>query len=448
MRGGGLPSCLAAPLSGPEIDALLAPWTAFRHIAIAVSGGADSMALMILARGWRERAENPPALTILTVDHGLRAEAEEEAAWVKEQAERLGLAHQTLIWSGPKPASDLQAAARAARYGLMLDFCKARRIEALATAHTAEDQAETTLMRLARGSGIDGLAAISPVSVRNGIALLRPLLDLQRARLEATLLEACEIWIEDPSNCDRRFERVRLREALRAAKGLQLVPEKLALSARRLERARLALDRVTGDFLKKNLHIFPAGSGELALGVLLAAPEEIAIRTISRLAEAFGGGQRPLRLARIEDLHRVLTGGARAATLGGCVFAVRGPALRVAREFGRIDAAPVPLPEHDALVWDGRFSVSAPGEHGVHVCALGAAGVADIREAGGRIGLPARIAHSLPGFWRGKELVFAPFAAFPEGSPAAWLKEAGAVFVGGERLGLSYPDRQGENYAD
>jgi tRNA(Ile)-lysidine synthase len=435
MTGGGPPASVAAPLAGEDIDALFADWTAYPHIALAVSGGADSMALMILAHAWLARTNRPPLLTILTVDHRLRTEAAGEAALVKHQAEGLGLSHQTLAWSGPKPRADLQAAARAARYGLMLDFCRGAGIAALATAHTAEDQAETLLMRLARGSGVDGLAAISPISMRGDIALLRPLLGLSRMRLEATLLERGVIWIEDPSNHDKRLERVRVREALRAGGPLRLMPEQLACSARRLDRARTALDGMTGDFLGGALQIHPAGYGELPLAVLREAPEEIGVRAITCLAQLFGGGQRAVRLARVEALHHVLTGTSpRTATLGGCVFAPRGQRLRVRREYGRIDPARLPLSPAGDVIWDGRFIIKAPNPAGLSVGALGPDGVAQLRADGGSIKLPAQIAHSLPALWHEERLVFAPFAVFAEHPLAGWRKDASAVFLGPARL--------------
>jgi tRNA(Ile)-lysidine synthase len=151
MTGGRPPASLAAPLEGHERDALFAGWPAYRSIALAVSGGADSMALMVLAHEWQAGVQAPPLLTILTVDHGLRTEAAQESAWVKGEAARLGLRHETLNWTGAKPRADLQAAARDARYGLMLDFCRKTGIEALATAHTADDQAETACARERRG---------------------------------------------------------------------------------------------------------------------------------------------------------------------------------------------------------------------------------------------------------------------------------------------------------
>jgi tRNA(Ile)-lysidine synthase len=434
MTGGGRPAAPVEPLAGFEADALLADWVGYRRVALAVSGGADSMALMLLADDWRQRVSTPPAFTILTVDHRLRSESAGEAAWVKHQAARLGLPHVTLEWAGEKPRGDLQAAAREARYALMLNFCRHADIDVLATAHTADDQAETLLMRLARGSGLDGLAAMAPIASRDGVALLRPLLGVARARLEATLRERGESWIEDPSNRDSRYERVRIREALRAAHSLQLTPEALTLSARRLHRARLALDRLTADFLRAALVEHSAGYGELPLAALTEAPAEIGVRAIAHMAGMFGGGMRPVRLARVEALHAAaMDGKLRAATLGGCLFETRRGRLRVAREYGRISPVRISLPAEGPAVWDGRFAIFVGGEAGLAAGPLGPEGVAQLRALSGRILLPARIAHALPAIWRGGGLVFAPFAVFTQGHPPSWKTGARMEFLGGEK---------------
>jgi tRNA(Ile)-lysidine synthase len=436
VTGSGKPASLAAPLDAPEIDALFAGWQSYRTVALAVSGGVDSMALLTLAHDSSLRQDAPPALSVLTVDHGLRDEAADEAAWVAALAARLGLPHHTLRWTGAKPQSDLQAEARAARYDLMLAFCREAGIDALATAHTADDQAETMLMRLARGSGLDGVAAIPPVSERGGVKLLRPLLALERGSLEAFLRARGASWVDDPSNRDPRHERVRLRDAMRNARGLQLAPKKLALTARRLQRARVALEAATRAFTDVALEVHPAGFGEISLNSLLAQPEEIGLRALSHMAEGFGGGARPVRLARIEALYAALAGGsdgAATATLGGCIFTVRRGVLRAMREFGRIDPARAPLPASGAILWDGRFAISVPGEDGLAIGPLGPEGRAVLRSLGGRMALPARIAHALPALWRGQELVFTPFATFIEGPPAGWLVGANATFRGNER---------------
>ena len=386
---------------------------------------------MILAQEWAASRHDSPAICVVTVDHGLRAEAADEAASVKAHAGRLGLPHEILHWSGPKPASSIQAAARAARYALMLAFCRDAGIPALATAHTADDQAETLLMRLARGSGLDGLAAIPPVSEREGVTLLRPLLDTSRARLEASLRERGVDWIEDPSNRDSAYERVRLREAMQAARALQLAPDRLALAAGRLHRARLALETVTAAFLDGALDVHAAGFGQIPLAALLAQPEDIGLRAIARMMGMFGGGARPVRLARIEALYAALRDaqdGRSAATLGGCAFTVRRGVLLIMREFGRIDAARLPLPGDRPLRWDGRFAVAAPGADGLTVGPLGPEGRAALRKLGGAIALPARIAYTLPAIRHGQDIVFTPFATFAADKPNGWIPDASAEF--------------------
>ena len=170
------------------------------------------MALFHLMAEWRAEGEARPDLTVLTVDHGLRAESREEAAMVARMAESSGLRHAILTWTqGASQSGGLQERAREARYDLMAAYCHAHDIPALVTAHHLDDQAETFLMRLKRGSGLDGLAAIPEESVWSGIAVLRPLLDMPKARLAATLVAAGLGWAEDPSNRDERFERARMR---------------------------------------------------------------------------------------------------------------------------------------------------------------------------------------------------------------------------------------------
>ena len=200
----------ALPITLLEARTLLAPLRRFPRVALAVSGGPDSLALMQLAA--RLRAEFGVSLTVLTVDHGLRESSGEEAAMVGRQAAALGLPHAILTWaSGESRAASLQARARAARYDLMAAYCHAHDIQVLVTAHHLDDQAETFLMRLKRGSGLDGLAAIPERGAWAGIAVLRPLLDVQKARLVATLREADVRFVCDPSNHDPRFERARVR---------------------------------------------------------------------------------------------------------------------------------------------------------------------------------------------------------------------------------------------
>jgi tRNA(Ile)-lysidine synthase len=211
-----------SPSESRRLFALLAP---VPHAALAVSGGPDSVALMLLAARWREAREDGPKLSVVTVDHGLRSGAREEAEQVARMASSLGLPHAILMWEKAElPLASLQAKARTARYDLMVAYCHAHGIPALVTAHTQDDQAETFLMRLKRGSGLDGLAAIPERGAWAGISIIRPLLDVPKARLIATLDAAGLPYVIDPSNADPRFERARMRARASALDAFGLSP--------------------------------------------------------------------------------------------------------------------------------------------------------------------------------------------------------------------------------
>src|SRR6266481_8238852 len=164
-----------SPLSASDAKRLFANWKAAPAIVLAVSGGPDSVALMWLAARWRRSLARGPKLVVVTVDHGLRPEAAREAREVKRQATALALTHRTLRWRGAKPKTGLPAAARDARYRLLAQAARATGATHVLTAHTRDDQAETLLMRLLRGSGIGGLAAMARESERDGVLLARPL---------------------------------------------------------------------------------------------------------------------------------------------------------------------------------------------------------------------------------------------------------------------------------
>ena len=373
----------ATPISSSEARVAFAPLNRFPRIALAVSGGADSLALLHLMAEWRAEGEAEPDLTVLTVDHGLRTESREEAATVARMAARLGLRHATLTWTeGASQSGGLQERAREARYDLMAAYCHAHDIPALATAHHLDDQAETFLMRLKRGSGLDGLAAIPEESMWSGIAVLRPLLDMPKARLAATLTAAGLRWAEDPSNRDQRFERARLRADGEALAKLGLTPEALARSARRLRRARAALDNAALTFLGIHGDMSEAGYCLIEHAALIAAPEEIALRVLARSVNAVSGRESPLQLAKLESLLEGLSDNPKVAhTLGGCRLQPIGGRLGVFRETRGAGLPSLRLAPGERALWDNRFAVelrsNAPAP--VTVAALGEARWRDLR---------------------------------------------------------------------
>src|SRR2546423_14186773 len=168
------------------------------RVILAVPGGADSTALLVLAARWRSACKKGPELIAATIDHRLRTGARREAEAVGALARRLGLRHETLTWTGKKPKTGIEAAARAARYRLLLDFARRAGADAIVTAHTLDDQAETVLMRFAAGSGPAGLAGMRPKDTREGVTLLRPFLSIRKRRLIATLEREGLAWSEDP----------------------------------------------------------------------------------------------------------------------------------------------------------------------------------------------------------------------------------------------------------
>jgi tRNA(Ile)-lysidine synthase len=424
-----------AGFDGAELGRLFTGFNQYERIALAVSGGADSTALMLLARRWLDTLSSARAtMTILTVDHGLRAEAADEARRVAEQASRLGFAHAILRWAGPKPRAGLPAAARKARYALMDAYCREHGITALATAHTLNDQAETILMRLARGSGVDGLAAMPPRTRLRSVALLRPLLGVSRARIERFLRAEAIAWSDDPTNRNTDHERVRIRQAL-ALGALGLSPESLALAASRLNRARAALEAATGELLQAVLTLDDAGFATLPLTALQDADEEIAIRALNRLTMALGGREAPARLAYVEAACLMLRREPRSFTLGGCQFALRGERLTVTREFGRMPKGGAEY--RGPMLWDRRFEVDAgvPVAPGLTLRPLGADGLKAARAVKLSFATRPRAALlALPSLWRGDHLVYAPCAEFKAEIPSGWLAGAAARFANGALL--------------
>lgn len=301
------------------MERLGAPWPG----AIAVSGGGDSLALMHLLNDWSKRAR-VAAPVVLTVDHGLQAGSGAAARKVARWARDAGLKAQILTWSGAKPVADVEAEARQARYRLMGRWCRAHGIGALYAGHTRDDQAETFLLRLARGSGLDGLSAMRPISPypvedHPALLLVRPLIDVERESLRAHLSVRGQAWIDDPMNADPRFGRVRIREALESLKSAGLTSARIADAASHLGRAREALDAVTAAVLRRACR----GEGEMVLveaAALLAAPREVGLRALARLLMAVSARAYRPRFERLERLFDAIAADRLGAgrTLHGC----------------------------------------------------------------------------------------------------------------------------------
>ncbi len=377
------------------------------RIGVAVSGGGDSVALMhILSRCF---APDTVSLHVATVDHGLRAGAAAEARAVARLAGRLGLAHETLGWTGGgDDGGNLQDRARRARYRLLRDWAGRHGLAAVALGHTLDDQAETVLMRLARASGVDGLAAMAPRKTLFGLTVIRPLLGLTRAQLRGYLRRHGLSWAEDPSNDDARFDRVRARAALAELAPLGVTAQALAEVARNMAGARCALDRATHR-AASDLVRFDGGDILLDAEGFGGLPDEIARRLLRRALLWVGGAAHPPRRAPTRDALAALRAG-RGATLAGCHLLCRGGGIRVCREYAAVRDLRVPAAQR----WDRRWRLTGAAEPQMELAALGPGGL--MQCPGWRdCGRPRRTLMAMPALWDGGRLVAAPLAGWPQG---------------------------------
>lgn len=395
----------AERLSFGDADKLLGPLARCGHVAIAVSGGPDSVALMLLA----SRARLPVRFSVLTVDHSLREESAAEAQQVAAWASALGLESHVLRWMDERPASRIQEKAREARYRLMAEWCGRHGAAAIATAHTLDDQAETLIMRLARGSGIDGLSAMSSCSAQFGVPVHRPLLCATGASLRRFVEGEGHPFIDDPSNSNSAFERVRVRRAMPALDAAGLTPRALALAARRLQRARAALDAATDQLELDVVTFAPEGFAIIEAQAYAAAPEDLRVRLLARLLSMTGGTTSEPGLAAVERAVEWLSAtGSKARTLGGCRIVRRTGSILVCREGGRMNRSPVPIEVGQSVLWDGRFIVrlldGPTGPLTLRPLCQTSLAVGVDRPAG----LPAVVAETLPAVLKGEDVLFVP----------------------------------------
>lgn len=321
-------------------------------IAVGVSGGADSMALAVLLKNWAHKNAHP--LVAVTVDHRLRPESGKEASFVASQMKDLSIEHHILTWDGKKPKTRLEEKAREARYNLLADFCARRGIRYLCIAHHGGDQTETFLSRLARGSGIDGLAAMKPLATRGNLTVLRPLLSCDKAQLAGLLVNHRLRWVNDPMNEDENFERVRWRKNLGTFERLGLPSDAINTSAKRLARAAQALHFYTEEFIKNHVSIDSRGFAVIDKEPYNRLPDEIRLRVLGALIEAIGQSGKALSYAALEKTVANLP---QKATLGTCHIIENKNGIFVAKEAARMPAE-TKVKAGQKTKWD-RFQIFA-----------------------------------------------------------------------------------------
>lgn len=350
---------MVQPVSDPEFSTLMAalgPFECNAQVAVALSGGPDSMALCLLADAWARRRGG--RVVALTVDHGLRSDSGAEAAVVGGWMGAIGIAHQVLAWEGTKPRSGVQAKARAARYEMLTGWCRRAGILHLVLAHEMEDQAETVLMRLTRGSGRHGLAGMSAVSETSGVRILRPLLGVERARLTATLQARRQPWVEDPSNHNPAFARIRVRQWLPALAQAGCGAAHLKGLAETFAAGRAESEEQIAALLARACSLSPAGHAMLDRAVLAAAPASTTRDALSRVLRTVGGGAYPVARDKVDALWSWLEGGAGSSsvTLARCRCLRRSDDIIVCRE-GRHLPDPIVTGPGERIFWDERFDI-------------------------------------------------------------------------------------------
>jgi tRNA(Ile)-lysidine synthase len=382
------------------------------RLGVAVSGGGDSMALLHALKQCFEPGQ--VELHAVTVNHGLRKDAESEAALVARLSDSLEISHTTLHWRGWDGAGNLQDQARRARYQLLTDWAKGQNIAVLALGHTADDQAETVLMRLARSSGVTGLSGMPARRTFAGVTLLRPMLGLTRDQLRDYLRAHNVRWVDDPSNDDRRFDRVKIRQTLKLLEPLGLTARTLSDVAENMAQARDALDWFS--FLSaRDLVFIKGGDVVMDLRQFRTVPDEIARRLLVRAVTWISGSDYgPRRSAVKHALDAIRLG--KTITLGGCRIMRHESQIWVCREYNAVRELSKPADQ----LWDRRWRLSGPDAQ-LHVARpLGRHGLAECpnwRETGH----PHAALTASPSVWQKDKLVAAPVAGLSQGWDAELL---------------------------
>lgn len=391
------------------------------RIGIAVSGGGDSLALMyLLEECFRDQ---PVELMVATVDHGLRPEARSEAEQVATQAQALGLRHSILTWKeGPEEIGNLQDQARQARLDLLTTWARRNGIPILTLGHTADDQAETVLMRLSRAAGVNGLAGIPQRRTQGGVSLLRPLLEVRRETLRAYLRSLGVSWIDDPSNEDERFERIRARKAMTLLEELGLTTEVLSTVAQNMSKARKALGWYA--FLEaRDMMRFESGAIVVDLRKFRVLSDEMSHRLMTQAILWISGSQYPpRRQPMIETVAAAQRGCTR--TLGGCHIRRHRDDIWICRE-----AAAVQHKISDpGEIWDKRWRVFAGDTGACEVRMLGEEGLKHCPEWRD-LGAPSAALEVTPALWRDGKLLAAPLAGLANGTTAEPINSAEEFFA-------------------
>ena len=287
-------------------------------IAAGVSGGADSLALVLRLKEWAD--ENDKKVVALTVNHHLRPESTSEALYVAQLMNKFGIEHHILSWEGEKPQTGIEEAAREARYALLKSWCDEHKVGVLATGHHLRDQAETFFMRLQRGSGLDGLCGIRPVSKRDGLILMRPLLSIMPEDLKKYLYNRQIEWVEDPSNQCDDFLRVRVRKFMPVLQeNLGITPQRMVETMKVLQSTLDYVQYRVNQYIKNHVRNWDSAGISFSEKNLPELHEELLFRVLGTLLYQQGNAKYKAEAAELHRLMmRLKEDDFVSCTLGGC----------------------------------------------------------------------------------------------------------------------------------
>jgi tRNA(Ile)-lysidine synthase len=434
-----------AALGDDELEHLFKGLAGARLIALAVSGGPDSLALLDCIDRWRRRPGRPNVL-VLTVDHRLREGSGREARTVAALARKRGMNAEVLTRRGTPLLRGVEGAARTARYRLLIAAASAAGASHVLTAHHLDDQAETFLMRLQRGAGIFGLAAMRREVRAGRLALVRPFLGVPRARLAATAEAAGLTAVDDPMNADRRYLRARVRLLMPSIAAAGWDAARLAAFAKRMGEAAACVDDAATALLATAVATDALAMARLDPQLFAAAPADVRLRAVIRLLIAIGGEGYPPRFERLSALAGAINGGGAGPlkrTLAGVVVERRGGAFLLYRETGRKGLPSIALRKGFAGRWDHRFAfVAAPDlPGGLTLSGLGEEGRRMVGIRPDKV--PAAAVAALPAVWKGSRLVAVPSLGWTAGT----VSPVRLTAIVGERLMEPplFPDFQGDD---
>ncbi|MBD5397896.1 tRNA lysidine(34) synthetase TilS [bacterium] len=272
-----------------------------KKIAVAVSGGSDSLALTLLTNNWAKL--NKVKMVAITVDHNLRKNSAREALKVRKWLEKYNIEHHILTYTGEIPTSNIEAIARNYRYKMLFDYCCKNDIQYLFVAHNADEQTETFFLNLSRGSGVYGLCGMPKIQIRENINIVRPMLYYSKEEIKKYLKSNHQKWVEDPSNKDNKYKRVRIRKLKKLIDTLELSNERIANTLDNMRRAREAIDFFVNDFIFKSTIEKKNESITLSPNLFAIYPEEVVIRAISKILQELSQKTYPSRFENLKNLY-------------------------------------------------------------------------------------------------------------------------------------------------